>query len=131
MPPQIAEYGPQWLVVAVLVIVVLNYVGRMLSEASESWAKVLGPLGRRWRERGSRRQQERAAERAAPADLKDMRRQRDYLDTELEKCRMANDSRADYIEYDADWHRDLRLRVIESGCGELPQHKSWTQWRNA
>ena len=129
MPTEITQSAPEWVTLAIVVFVALNYVGRILSEASESWAKVLGPLGRRWRERGLRRQEERAAERTVRmADLDDMTRQRDALDSALGTCRSSQERQFEYIAYDAEWHRDLRLAAIEAGC-QVPEHKSFLQWR--
>ncbi len=131
MPNEIAAVGPEWLVALAVALLVLNWVGRVLAEASESWAKVLGPLGRRWRERGIARQEARAeASAVRMADLADVTRQRDYLDVELGLCRKSNELRATYIEYDAGWHRQTRLRAIEAGC-DLPEHQSYLQWREA
>ena len=128
VPDEIVRFGPEWLVVLVVVLVGVNYAGRMLAEASETWAKLLGPLGKRWRDRGLKRQQERINERdARQADLEDMTVQRDNLSKALSGCRRQEHLMSGYIEYDATWHRDTRLRAIEAGC-EMPAHKSFLQW---
>ncbi|AON97391.1 hypothetical protein SEA_NYCEIRAE_28 [Gordonia phage Nyceirae] len=129
MPGEIAQHLPEWSVIIVVIAVALNYFGRMLSEASEWWAKVLGPLGKRWRERGLRRAEERRAARTVRLDeIEDMTRDRDYFKSKA----YANEDRLHlledgYLPYDAEWHRNARLRAIESGC-DLPEHKGYLEW---
>ncbi|WP_411815480.1 hypothetical protein [Gordonia sp. SND2] len=123
------DASPQWLVGLVVIIVILNWLGRAASEASESWAKLLGPLGRRWRNHGIARQAKRAAEHTARmADLEDMTRQRDSLASALLTCRQSQETAFDYLTYDAAWHREVRLQAAESGC-ELPSHLSFFRWK--
>ncbi|QCG77036.1 hypothetical protein SEA_EWALD_27 [Gordonia phage Ewald] len=129
MPPEIGQHLPEWSVVVVVVAIALNYAGRMLAEASEWWAKVLGPLGRRWRERGIRRAEERRTERTVRLDeISDMTRDRDYFKTKAyaheDRLHLLEDG---YLPYDAEWHRNARLRAIESGC-DLPDHKGYLEW---
>lgn len=126
---QALENAPEWLVLVVVLVVAFNFIGRVLAEASESWARVLGPLGRRWRARGLRRQRERAelAEDRS-RDLDDLRRQNDYLACQLNSCRAEHEPKDHFIEYDARWHREVSLRAIEAGC-EVPAHLSFLQWR--
>ena len=126
---EILRLGPEWLVGLVVIVVVLNWAGRVISEASETWAKLLGPLGRRWRARGLQRQEARAAERTARmADLEDVTRQRDTLADSLASCRQSQEITFDYLSYDTEWHRDVRLRAAESGCA-LPEHRSFLRWK--
>lgn len=123
------DTAPQWLVMLVVIVVVLNWAGRALSEASETWATILGPLGRRWRDRGIARQKARSVERTARmADLEDMTRQRDTLDGALAKCRQSQEVTFDYLAYDAEWHRDMRLRAADAGCA-LPDHQTFLRWK--
>lgn len=129
MFPEFLSVAPEWLVAIAIAILVFNWVGRMLSEASETWAKALGPLGRRWRNRGVARQEARHAERLGRmADLDDMTRQRDALDHALDRCRKSQESTHEYLAYDVDWHRNTSLSAIEAGC-KLPEHKSYLRWR--
>lgn len=126
---ELLKVAPEWAVLLVILVAVFSWVGRIVSEASETWANVLGPLGRRWRDRGLARQEARAAERTARmADLEDMTRQRDTLDVALKKCRESQEVVYDWIDYDARWHRDVRLRAAEAGC-DLPEHQSLFRWR--
>ena len=129
IPADVLSASPEWLVGLVVALVLLNWLGRVLSEASETWAKILGPLGRRWRGRAQHRQETRAAERTARmADLEDMTRQRDALDAALSDCRTNQSDAWDYIVHDADWHRRLRLSAAEAGCS-IPDHQSFTRWK--
>lgn len=132
MPREVLSAGPEWLVVLLAVLIGLKFAAQLISEASETGARLLGPLGRRWRERGLRRQEDRAKERTARmADLEDAERQRDSLAASLERSRREQETQAGYIEYDSMWHRDIRLQAIDSGCDKLLEHKSFLQWREA
>ncbi|WP_109527278.1 MULTISPECIES: hypothetical protein [Nocardia] len=125
---EIAQFAPEWLVGIVVVAFALKYVGQLLSEASETWSRLLGPLGRRWRANGLRRQQERVeAREIRQADFADVTRQLEYISTQLEQCRAATESRDEFIAYDARWHRDLNLQAIEAGC-DLPAYMTYRQW---
>lgn len=129
MPNEIFTHLPEWAVIAVVVLVTMNYIGRMAAEASESWAKALGPLGKRWRERGIRRQEERKQDRTVRLDeLEDVQRDRDYFKQKSRKQEVRLVVLEDgYLPYDAAWHRDVRLSAMEAGC-ELPEHKSYLEW---
>lgn len=121
-------FAPEWLVIAITVLVALNFAGKTLAEASESWARVLGPLGKRWREIGQRRASERNDLREVrAADLADVTRQRDYFEARAQRCDADLNVREDYIAYDAKWHRETNLKAIEAGC-EMPPHTSFRQW---
>lgn len=125
---EIAQFAPEWLVLIVVVAFALKYVGQLLSEASESWAKILGPLGRRWRANGLKRQQERVeAREIRAADFADVKGQLEYIADQLEQCRAASEQRDAFIAYDARWHRDLNLQAIEAGC-EVPTYLTFRQW---
>lgn len=122
------SFAPSWLVWGVAIVVGLNFALKTLAETSESWAKVLGPLGRRWREIGQKRQQERSDLREVrAADLADVTRQRDYFEARAQRCDADLNVREDYIAYDAKWHRETNLKAIEAGC-EMPPHTSFRQW---
>lgn len=128
---ELAEYGPQWLVSGVVVIAIVAYTGRVLSEGSESWAKVFGPLGRRWRSRGLRRQEQRFAERdIRDIDLESRDRTIGYLSMQLDTCLDAHGPKDAFIEYDAKWHRDIRLRAIDAGC-DLEPHIAFREFRDS
>lgn len=130
MPPEITALAPPWAVGILVVALIILHLGRMLAEASETWAKVLGPLGKRWRDRGLHRRQERLDERdARRADLEDAVRQRDTLAHALDACRDNQDDLWGYMVYDADYHRRLALSAAATGC-TLPTHLSFTQWKD-
>lgn len=127
----ILQRAPEWIVGIVVILVAVNYVGRLAAETSETWARLLGPLGRRWRERGLRRQEVRVEQREArAADLEDVMRQRDYLAGQLDTCRTEHETKDSYLAYDARWHHETLLTAISAGC-ELPAHLSLRQWRES
>ncbi|WP_146165192.1 MULTISPECIES: hypothetical protein [Nocardia] len=127
---EIWQRAPEWAVGAVVILVAIGYIGRTAAETSETWARLLGPLGRRWRERGERRRQIRIEQREArAADLEDMTRQRDYLAGALDTCRSEHEATAGYLLYDARWHYDAELAAAAAGY-ESPAHLSLRQWRD-
>lgn len=122
MPDDVAALlqGYPWLLLVMLVAIVIRYVGQLLSEASESWAKVLGPLGRRWRSKAERRRVVEAA------DLADLRRQVDNLAPRVESMTEKVAMYDDYLQYDANWHRDIALHGAERGWEfPPPEHISF------
>ena len=126
---EILQRAPEWAVGAVVILVALGYIGRTAAETSETWARLLGPIGRRWRERGQRRQEIREEQRELrAADLADMTRQVDYLVGALDTCRTEHEATAGYLLYDARWHHEAELAAAAAGY-DSPAHLSLRQWR--
>lgn len=128
MPVELADALNRypWLLLIVVALAFVRYAGQLLAEASESWAKILGPLGRRWRANGQRRR-----ERVA-ADLLDMQRQVDWLSERLEAVEEDAQMRIEYIAYDAEWHVRDRLHGIAQGWERMPPpHQSFLQFRQS
>ncbi|GAB3135739.1 hypothetical protein GCM10027289_29910 [Tsukamurella serpentis] len=124
---------PGWLVLAVTIGLGLKLLGQFLSEASEPWAKVLGPLGRRWRARGEQRRRERAdadthqvsaltADRDA-FEAMAARHQRRAEAAESEMGRFMDW----YTQVDQPHHREVAVRAAEKGC-EMPPWKPLSEW---
>lgn len=121
MPTDIAALIPSnpWLIGLVIILVVVRYVGQIVSEVSETGAKIFGPLGKRWRERAER---ERARE---AADITDLKRQIEGLEPRVKALTAKVDLYEKYLEYDATWHRDDSLYGISQGWERRPpQHRS-------
>ncbi|WP_280503921.1 hypothetical protein [Nocardia farcinica] len=123
-----ADLLPPWLLILIAGLAGLNYLGQALAASSEQWARVLGPLGRRWRSKAQRRAEQEAA------DLSSLRRQVGNLAKEVNRLTRRDEQRSaaearlrDYLVYDADWHWRTRLWAVESG-NTLPEHLSFGQW---
>ena len=138
-----------WLLLLVVIVVVFKFVGQALAESSESWSKVLGPIGRRWRTRGVRRVNAHQAERqkiaqelrkqiaedaearraAEAADLSDMRRQTETLERLLRNMTELLALHDDYLAYVARWHRDTSLHAAAAGwVFPPPDHMSFLEF---
>lgn len=108
-----------WLVGLVIGLAALRYVGQLVSEVSETGAKIFGPLGRRWRDRAERQRAREAA------DVVDLRRQVQNLDLRVKALADKVELYEDYFEYDATWHRDDNLYGIAEGWERrAPAHQS-------
>ncbi|WP_033189281.1 hypothetical protein [Rhodococcoides fascians] len=103
-----------WLVGLVVVLAALRYVGQLVSEVSETGAKIFGPLGRRWRDRAERQRAREAR------DVVDLRRQVENLDSRVKGLADKVELYEDYYEYDAIWHRDDNLHGIAEGWVRRP-----------
>ena len=125
-PSDLPDGTPGWIVLAAFVIVGLKYLGKFLAEASETWAKILGPLGKRWHERGARRQAERQAENS-------QRFESIESDLEFYRARARRAERRNeqflrwYNECDQPFHHDLRIAAAENACG-LPDWSPLSEW---
>lgn len=122
---------PPWVLIVIAVAAAANYLGQALAAGSEQWARVLGPLGKRWRSKAQRRAEQEAA------DLSSLRRQVTNLAKEVNRLTKRDEQRGaaearlrDYLVYDADWHWRTRLWAVESG-NNLPEHLSFNQWEAA
>lgn len=126
--PTLPPETPGWLVLFVAIAIGLKYLAQFLSEANESFSKLLGPLGRRWRERGLERMRERAEtssfQLTAIADDRDFFKQR-AADLEAER----RDLVGWYTQCDQPFHRELAIKAAEAGC-ELPPWTPLSQWRD-
>ncbi|WP_406234907.1 hypothetical protein [Nocardia sp. NBC_01009] len=124
----VAQALPPWVLVVIAAAVGVKYLGQALAEGSEQWARILGPLGRRWRSRAERRTEKEAA------DLVALQRQVENLSVEVERLTARDKKRGEfeeklreYLVYDANWH--FRAQLAAAGAGTtLPDHMSFAQW---
>lgn len=108
----------------------LAYLGKILSEAYETWAKLLGPLGRRWREKGHQRTQKRAQmSEDHLADVDSLSRQLKYVRTRNEELEIDNQDLNDFLYEDHQYHQRLRLMSVDNGWN-LPTWLPFMQWRS-
>lgn len=124
----------------VALVAALHYVGKVLAESSDTWAKVLGPLGRRWRSRAVRDierrkhahdvQVARTAHQEAIAE--DLQRQIDYLNPRIELLYAEVASLHDYLAVDAGWHARAEVHLATLGVDvPPPPHQTYREWRDA
>ncbi|AOE44375.1 hypothetical protein SEA_GHOBES_23 [Gordonia phage Ghobes] len=124
--PNLPDNTPGWVVLALFVAFGLKYLFQFLAEASESAAKVFGPLGRRWRQRAQERASERAQE--SPRLLETVREEREAYARRYRNSERANQEFLDwYTKCDQPFHRRATLQAAESGC-ELPPWVPLSQW---
>lgn len=125
--PTLPPETPGWIVLAVAAAVGLKYLAQFLSEASESVAKILGPLGRRWRERGEQRMRERSETDQRRVSV--MAADRDFFEARAEASdKTLRHFMAWYTRCDQPFHRDLAIRAAEAGC-PLPEWEPLSRWR--
>ncbi|WP_019204597.1 hypothetical protein [Tsukamurella sp. 1534] len=125
--PTLPPETPGWIVLAVAAAVGLKYLAQFLSEASESVAKVLGPLARRWRERGEARMKERAD--TDQRRVSSMESDLEYFEKRAEASdKTLRHFMAWYARCDQPFHRELTIRAAEAGC-DLPDWEPLSRWR--
>ncbi|WIC89793.1 membrane protein [Gordonia phage Sapo] len=124
--PTLPENTPGWVVLALFVAFGLKFLFQFLAEASESAAKLFGPLGRRWRSRAQERQAERQNE--APKLLQTVREERDAFARRYRESEKNSQEFLDwYTNCDGPFHRRATLQAAETGC-ELPPWVPLSQW---
>ena len=129
-PSDLPQGTSGWIVLAAFVIVGLTYLGRFLAEMSETWAKLLGPLGKRWHARGQRRQAARAEiVEQIPLRLETAEADRDFYRA---RARRAEKQHEQFIEWyqkvDQPFHRNLRINAAEAGCELPPDWEPLSEW---
>lgn len=117
---------PPWVLLALAVVVFLAYTLPRLAEASAAVAKILGPLGRYWRDRGQRRaahhRDEVQAEarqlaqeivnKVTPPDYAEMGRRLENMDARVRTLEESDRVQRAYIVYDAEWHFDDEMAAV-------------------
>lgn len=127
-PSVIAELLKQepWVLWVLGIVIVLKYVAQGLAETSDTAAKVLGPLGKKWRGRGQARREGEAA------DVASLKRQVEHLETRLNEVEADREVAIAYLEYDAQWHNRVRIWAAENGYTlPPPPHKTLSVFRQA
>lgn len=128
-------YLPQQVLIVVAVVAVTGYALPKIAEASEHAARLLGPLGRYWRERAVQREAVRRAEierqareiaqqiaaSAQPPDYAEMSRRLGRMETRLRRLEESEELMRAFIAYDAEWHFSDRLDAVERPeCAPAP-----------
>lgn len=117
----LANRLPGWVLVVLAASALVARLGQVLASASDSWAKLLGPLGRRWRAQAERRTGR------GDAVTADMQREIDRLTGRVDALvkrdqeRDAEDRDRDLREHDRDRYLVYlirRLKDIEMWAAE-------------
>lgn len=117
---------PPWALLAVVVFVLLAYTLPRIAEASEALARLMGPVGRYWRDRGQRRDRRHQEElqkeakqlakqivaEVQPVDYQEMGRQLENMDRRVRTLERSNEVQKAFIVYDAEWHFDDELSSV-------------------
>lgn len=131
MPTEVSNVldGNPWLLLIFGAAIAFRFIGGVLAEASESWAKVLGPVGgHRWRDRAERKK---AARRSSQAqDYEDMHDEIRRLTRRVNTLAPAMEILEDYLIYDASYHMTLELQMIQNGYTmPEPRHIGWLEYK--
>lgn len=139
IPAELLNRHP-WVVWVVLGWAVFVKGGALLAEGSEKWAKLLGPIGRRWRNRAEyqaeiqRRSDDSAVRHReirqahAEAVIEDLQRQVAYLAGQVGTLRADVEETHDFLRIDAAWHRRFELRAAAEGWEPIDEWLSLAEW---
>lgn len=133
-PETIIANLPQALMYLTFAVIAGSFILSKLAEASESFSKVFGPLGRFWRRKIDAERQERLesfreeARRAVDSELGVARKAEyaslkqqliDVLDrvAEMERNEAIYEA---YLVSDGEWHRQINIRLAELGMLQAP-----------
>lgn len=144
MSPELMERLPQTLMYVFFAVIAGAFFLSKVAEASESFAKLFGPLGKFWRRKIERENEERLkvfkeeARIAVDSEL-GVARKAEY--TALKKQlinvldRVAEMERNEsiyeaYLVADGEWHRTINIRLSELGVlqAPLPERVPFTQF---
>lgn len=131
MPTEVSNLleGNPWLLLIFGAAIAFRFIGGVLAEASESWAKVLAPVGgHRWRDRAERKK---AARRTSLArDYIDMQEQLDRLGRRVSKMSAAMEIQENYLIYDTEYHTTLEVQMVQNGyIMPPPRHIGWLEYK--
>ncbi|MGB7234591.1 MAG: hypothetical protein WBD41_01290 [Rhodococcus sp. (in: high G+C Gram-positive bacteria)] len=129
------------------IVLIGGYVVRVLSQASETFSKLVPILGKRWREqanRALRKEQERREEQARKREednqvIADLNRRVEYFVGQVHDMKRAaevkqgvQEIKDDYLTYDAEWHARNELHAAEHGYQfPPPKHMTFNEFRRA
>ena len=101
-----------WLVAAYFIVGCLSLTFEKVEQA-------LGPLGRFWRMRGGR----------ADAEIKELRRQVDFLSRRVEVLTNRDECYFSYLLWDTEYHRRQELLAAQIGFA-MERHKTFLEFRD-
>lgn len=120
------------------VLLIAGYVLKIVAQASETSAKLLGPLGKRWREQGNRAARRADARRSEENQvIQDLRARVEYFVEQVEELKEHGrqkeaeyEVKDAYLAYDAAWHGNTRIHAAEMGYQfPPPDHMMFNEFR--
>lgn len=120
------------------VLLIAGYALKIISQASETAAKLLGPLGKRWRAQGDRVARKSEARRVEDNQvITDLNKRLEYFVKQVEGLVRDSEEKArayevkdDYLAYDAQWHADQSIHAAENGYEfQPPKHMTFNEFR--
>lgn len=120
----ILDFSQHWPSLAwiVPVAVIAFYVLKFLAVAHEPVAKILGGVGRRWRDSAESKQK------AAAGELGALREEVKALSERVDSLQIRDQIYWDYCLYDENWHREDQMRRIAAGQ-PVTGHMSFFEFR--
>lgn len=134
---KVIEHNPTLLTI-LGILLIAGYVLKIVSQASETVAKYLGPVGRRWREQGNRVARRAEARRVEDNEvIRDLKARLEYfveqvqdLKTHGKEKEASYEVKDDYLTYDAEWHALNEIHAAEHGYEFLPpKHMTFNEFR--
>jgi hypothetical protein len=125
------------LITAFGILAIVGYALKLASQMSETFAGLLGGIGRRWREQGERRTRSALNSSAATnAVVVDLRAQLEHfvgrvktLERNATERARVSDVKDDYLVYDAEWHARIEMHGAQAGwVFPPPAHKTYTEF---
>lgn len=135
MSDQFLDRLPSWALIIIAIAAFLNYVLPRFAEASETFAKIFGPLGARWRRRGIRRAEDHRAEVQAearvlareiageikPPDYAEMERRLSQMDRRVLALETQDTIKTAFIVEDSEWHFHDQLAESQKQIERAPR----------
>lgn len=144
MSEQLFQLLPQAVVYLVLVVFVVGFLGSQFAQASEGFAKLIGPLGKFWRrkqedERRERKETIRNETRdfiqtvmhdIKPPDYESLKRQLVNVLERVAEMEQTEQINTAYLIQDAEWHRETDMKLAEAGLltPPLPARLPYTEF---
>lgn len=120
------------------IILIIGYAMKIVSQASETASKYLGPLGRRWREQGNRSSRRAEARRSEENQvIQDLMARVEYFVEQVEELKEHGrqkeaeyEVKDAYLAYDAAWHGNTKIHAAEVGYQfPPPEHMTFNEFR--
>lgn len=126
LPDPVMDQLPSWALILVAALAFLNFLFARIAEAYEGFARLFGPLGRRWRRKGLLRAEVHRKEVQAearvlareiageiePPDYQEMGRRLNNMDRRVKALEESDEIQRAFIAYDADWHFDDEMAAV-------------------
>lgn len=112
-------------------LLIAGYVLKIVAQASETGAKLLGPLGKRWREQGDRAARRASVRRSEEnAVIVDLKAQVEHFVARVKALEKNSSQTNEYLVYDAEWHATNEIHAKEHGYNfPPPEHMTYNEFR--